>query len=150
LQPVPEPPPVVMLAPPPPRAHSYSAQEDRGAGRHTLTYVSFGVAGLGLAVGTASGILWLKTRSDIKSACGGLSCSAQTSSEQSRFNNDKGRYDTFGTLSGVGFGVALVSAASGAALLTMEAKEPADAETKHTSIHPYVGLGSVGVRGAFQ
>ena len=150
LQPVLEPPPVVVLAPPAARSHSYSAQQDRGSGRRTLTYVSFGVAGLGLAVGTATGILWLKARSDIKSACGGLSCSAQTDSEQSRFNDNKGRYDTFGTLSGVGFGVALVGAASGVVLLMTEGKGPADAETKQAGIHPYVGPGLVGVHGAFQ
>jgi hypothetical protein len=127
-----------------------SGAQDRGVGRRTLTYVSFGVAGLGLAVGTATGILWLKARSDVKSACGGLSCSAQSDSEQSRFNTDKGRYDTFGTLSGVGFGVALVGAASGVVLLMTEAKEPADAQTKQAGIHPYVGPGLVGVYGAFQ
>lgn len=149
LQPVPEPPPVVVLAPPTPRVHSPRVEHARSTTR-TLTYVSFGMAGLGLAAGTATGVLWLKARSDIKSACGGLSCSAQSSDEQSRFTTDKHRYDTFGTLSGIGFGVALVGAASGFVLLMSQAKEPADAETKQAGLQLCVAPGLLGVHGAFQ
>jgi hypothetical protein len=149
LQPVPEPPPVVVLAPPTPRVHSPRVEHARSTTR-TLTYVSFGVAGLGLAAGTATGILWLKARSDVKSACGGLSCSAQSSDEQSRFTDEKRRYDTFGTLSGVGFGVALVGAAGGFVLLMSQGKDRADAETKQAGLQLCVGPGLVGVHGAFR
>ena len=151
LQPVPEPPPVVVLAPAAPLTHAASGPQDHATGRRTLTYVSFGVAGLGLAVGTATGILWLKARSDIKSECGGLSCSARDSGEQTRYDDDKRRYNTFGTLSGVGFAVGLVGAASGAVLLLTESREPGDAQApQHAGIRPYVAPGTVGVYGAFQ
>ncbi|MEO8905141.1 MAG: hypothetical protein ABI627_26775 [Polyangiaceae bacterium] len=149
LQPVPEPPPVVVIARPAPNAHTAGAPKQSTA-RRTLTYVSFGVAGVGVAVGAATGILWLKARSDIKSACGSRSCSAPTDSEQSRDDDIKRRYDTFGTLSGVGFGVGLIGAASGVALLMTQSQPPADADTKQAGIHPYVGPGWVGVYGAFQ
>ncbi|MES1174060.1 MAG: hypothetical protein ABUL62_07000 [Myxococcales bacterium] len=150
LQPVPEPPPVIVHAPAPKVASTASAAQDRGTGRRTLTYVSFGVAGVGLAVGTATGILWLKARSDIKSACGGLSCAAQNDAEQSRYDDDKRRYDTFGTLSGVGFGVGLVGAASGVLLLLTQPTDSVDGEMKQAGVHPYVGPGMLGVYGAFQ
>jgi len=150
LQPVPEPAPVVVLAPPAALSHKASAGEDHNKGRRTLAYVSLGVAGVGLAVGTATGILWLKARSDIKSACGALACAAQTDAEQSRYDDNKRRYDTFGTVSGVGFGVALVGAASGVVLLMTQSKEPADGGTKQAGVHPYVGPGVFGVYGAFQ
>lgn len=149
LQPVPEAPPVVVLAPAAPLTHSARSAQDRDTGRRTLTYVSFGVAGVGLAVGAATGILWLKARSDIKSACGGLACAAQTAGEQSRFDDNKRRYDTFGTLSGVGFGVGVIGAASGVVLLMTESNEPTDAAPQRASIHPYVGPNSLGVSGAF-
>ncbi|MEO8905169.1 MAG: hypothetical protein ABI488_22045 [Polyangiaceae bacterium] len=150
LQPVPEPPPVVVIVHPAPLRHTVGAQQDHGSARRTLTYVSFGVAGAGLAVGAATGILWLKARSDTKAACGSLSCSAQTDSEQSRDADIKRRYDTFGTLSGVGFGVGLIGAASGLALLMTQSRPQADAATAQASIHPCLGPGWVGVYGAFQ
>jgi hypothetical protein len=150
LEPIPKPAPVVVVAPPTPLSHSSSELEDRGSGRRKLAYVSFGVSGLGVVVGAATGILWLKARSDVKSACGGLSCQAQSSTEQGRFDDDKRRYDTFGTLSGVGFAVGFAGAATGLILLLSQPDGPADAEAKQAGIHPYVGPGSVGVYGAFQ
>ncbi|MEO6600537.1 MAG: hypothetical protein ABIQ16_11725 [Polyangiaceae bacterium] len=148
LEPVPKPAPVFVVAPPAPVSNSGSGLDDRGNRHRTLAYVSFGVAGLGVAVGTATGILWLKARSDVKSACGGLACQAQNGTEQARFKDDKRRYDTFGTLSGVGFAVGVAGAATGLILLLSGPEAPTEA--KQAGIHPYVGPGAVGVYGAFQ
>jgi hypothetical protein len=150
LEPIPKPAPVVVFAPPAPLSHSGSELESRGSGRRTLAYVSFGVSGLGVAVGAATGILWLKARSDIKSACGGLACQSQNSTDQGRFSDDKRRYDTFGTLSGVGFAVGFAGAATGLILVLSQPDGRAEAEAKQAGIHPYLGPGSVGVYGAFQ
>jgi len=150
LLPTPKPAPEVLVVPPPKAEHSDGAQRDPKHGRRTLAYVSFAVAGVGVAVGATTGILWLNARSDIKAACGGLDCQPQSESEQARLDADKRRYDTFGTLSVIGFGVGLAGAATGAVLLLTRPKEPTEAPATQASIHPYVGPGTVGVYGAFR
>lgn len=149
LQPVPKPEPVIVVVPAPNPSPTEQAQGEHGKGRRTLAYVSFGAAGLGIAVGAATGILWLKARSDIKSACGGLACNPQTGSEQDRLDDDKRRYDTFGTFSGIGFGVGVVGAVTGAVLLLTDSKPTPEADQR-AQIRPYVAPGWVGVYGAFQ
>lgn len=145
---LPKPPPEIVVVPAPQPKH-VRATEERGNGRRTLTYVSFAASGVGIAVGATTGILWLNARSDIKAACGGLDCQPQNETEQARMDADKHRYDTFGTLSAVGFGVGLAGAATGVVLLLSQSKEPA-AEGKQSAIHAYVGAGMLGVYGAFQ
>lgn len=149
LQPIPKPAPVVAIVPPAPARPVAPAPKEASHGRRTLTYVSFGVSGVGLAVGAVGGILWLKARSDIKSACGGLTCQPTNSAEKSRLDDDKHRYDTSGTVAGVGFGVGVVGAATGLVLLLSQSKEP-EATEQHAGVHPYVGPGSFGIYGAFQ
>ena len=150
LQPIPEPAPVVVIEPPAPvRQVEPAPKQETSHGRRTMTYVAFGASGVGLAVGAVGGILWLKARSDIKSSCGSLDCQPANSAEQNRFDDNKRRYDTFGTLSGVGFGVGLVGATTGLVLLLSRPKEPEAAE-QHAGIRPYVGPGSFGISGAFQ
>ena len=154
LQPVPKPAPVIVVVPRPEPSRATVVVEDRRKSRRTLAYVSYGVSGLGIAVGAATGILWLKARSDIKSACGSLACRPQTGAEQDRLDDDKRRYDTFGTLSGIGFGVGLIGAVTGTALLLSqpgeEPKAESQAEPKHAGIEPLIGPSWLGVRGAFQ
>lgn len=149
LLPEPKPKPVVVIAPPIQQSPAQVEGEQADRRQRTLAYVSLGVSGLGFAVGTATGILWLKARSDVKSACGGLSCSAASSSEEARFEDDKHRYNTYGTLSGVGFAVGVVGAATGAALLIWEPSSEHAKGTTIASIKPYLGPASAGVYGAF-
>jgi len=151
LLPIPEPPPEVVIVQPPEPKPAEHTHEDRGKGRRTLAYASFAVSGVGLALGATTGILWLKARDDIKSSCGGgLVCQPQSETEQERLEADKRRYDTFGTISVIGFGVGLAGAVTGTALLLTQPKESVEAEPKRASIHPYVGPGMLGVYGAFQ
>jgi len=150
LLPEPKPAPEVVVLPPPQVVRPDPALEERRKGRRTMAYVSFAASGAGIALGATTGILWLNARSDIKAACGGLDCEPQNDTEQARLESDKRRYDTFGTLSVIGFGVGLAGAATGVALLLTQPEEPAEGETKQASIHPYVGPGMVGVYGAFQ
>lgn len=147
----PKPTPEVVIIPPPkaPPPEPASVQE-RGKGRRTLAYASLAAAGVGVAFGATTGILWLNARSDIKAACGGLDCQPHSDAEKASLDADKRRYDTFGTLSVVGFGVGLVGAATGVTLLLTQPKESAEAQALPASIHAYVGPGSFGVYGAFQ
>jgi hypothetical protein len=148
LQPTPKPKPEIVVVPPAPSKPTEAAHSERGNGRRTLVYASFAASGVGVAVGTITGILWLNARSDIKAACGGLDCQPQNESERARLEDDKRRYDTFGTLSVIGFGVGAAGAATGVALLlTQPDHEP---EAKRVGIRAYVGPGVLGIRGVFQ
>ena len=148
LQPMPKPTPEIVVVPPAPSKHAEHSQRERGNGRRTLAYVSFAVSGVGVALGATTGILWLNARSDIKAACGGLACQPQNETERARLEDDKQRYDTFGTLSVIGFGVGLAGAATGVTLLLTQPKpEP---EANQVGIRAYVGPGVLGVRGVFQ
>jgi hypothetical protein len=149
LVPEPAPAPVVIVAPPeskPAREMDHKIARD-----HTLAYVSFGVAGIGLATGAVAGILWLNARSDVVASCGGLTCDRFASdAEKSRSTQDKHRYDTLGTISGVGFAVGLAGAAAGVTFLLLEPKTEAVGQGKAVSWVPYWGPTSLGVRGTFQ
>jgi len=148
LVPMPKPAPEVVVVPPAEPKHSSRTDETHAAPHRTLAYVSLAAAGVGVVVGATTGILWLDARSDIKAACGGLDCRPQSESEQARLEDDKRRYDTFGTLSAIGFGVGLAGAATGAVLLLTGPKESAD--SGRASVRAYVGAGTLGVYGAFQ
>lgn len=147
LQPEPKPAPVVVIAPRPAPNPAEQETERRGQRNRTLSYVAFGVSGVGLAVGVTTGILWLKARSDIKSSCGSLSCEASTESEASRYEDQQQRYNTFGTLSAIGFAVGVAGAATGITLILLEPKTNDKATVTHVA--PYFAGTSLGVRGAF-
>jgi tetratricopeptide (TPR) repeat protein len=149
LELLPEPPPVVVVSAPP-EAKPARELEHKITRDHTLAYVSFGVGGVGLATGAVAGILWLNARRDIVASCGGLTCDAFASdAEKSRRAQDKRRYDTLGTISGVGFAVGLAGTAAGFAFLLFQPKAEA-APAKAVSWAPYWGPTSLGVRGTFQ
>jgi hypothetical protein len=149
LLPEPKPAPVVVVAPPPAPDPAKQEVERRGQRNRTLSYVAFGVSGVGLAVGTATGILWLNARSDIKASCGSLSCEASTDAEESRYKEQEQRYNTFGTLSAIGFAVGVAGAATGITLILLEPKSNADEKPKTARIAPYFAGTSLGLRGAF-
>jgi hypothetical protein len=149
LLPEPKPAPVVVVVPPAVPDPAKQETERRGKRNRTLSYVAFGVSGAGLAVGITTGILWLNARSDIKSACGGLSCEASSDSEQSRDDEQQQRYDTYGTLSAIGFAVGVAGAATGITLILLEPKAKADEKAKTSHVAPYFAGTSLGLRGAF-
>jgi hypothetical protein len=148
LRPSPKPAPEIVVVPPPPSTRTENTEREHGNGRRTLTYVSFAASGVGVAVGAIAGILWLNARSDIKAACGGLDCQPQNETERARLEDDKRRYDTFGTLSVIGFGVGIAGAATGVALLLTQ--PDAEPVAKGVAVRAYVGPGVLGLRGAFQ
>jgi hypothetical protein len=149
LVPEPKPAPVVVVAPAPVPDPIKQETERRGKRNRTLSYVAFGVSGVGLAVGATTGILWLKARSDIQDSCGSLSCEASTDSEESRYADQQQRYNTYGTLSAVGFAVGIAGAATGVTLILLEPKTKADEKAKNLHLTPYFAGTSLGLRGAF-
>jgi hypothetical protein len=128
--------PTAPVAPPP-------------AKNRTWVYVAFGVGAAGLVTGATAGILALGVRSDIQAECPDLTCPrAKDSDELSHFHDQKSKYQTLGTVSGVGFVLGLAGAGAGTALLLMQnnsGKEPAPT----ARVVPYLGVGELGVSGSF-
>jgi hypothetical protein len=103
-------------------------------------WIAFGVGGAGLVVGSVTGIMALNLHSELSPKCPGNSCPPDLQS-------DVNRYHTLGTISGIGFGVAVAGAATGAVLLvTGAANEHA---SKRAVLWPVVGLGEIGMAGRF-
>lgn len=141
LEPVPVAPPppppapiikrVVHRAPPP-------APESKPS---TLTYVAFGVGGVGLAVGAVTGILCLGERSKLSSDCPDGKCESGT------HGDDIARYHLYSYTSAISLLVGVAGAGTGVALLLTKPKQDQPRATAHVA--PFVGLGSVGVEGSF-
>jgi hypothetical protein len=145
----PKPEPVVIVTHPVTIDPAKRDAERRSNQNQDLAYVAFGVSGLGFAVGAATGILWLKARGDVTSACGGLTCRASNDVTQNRFEDQQRRYNTLGTLSGIGFGVGVVGAVTGVALILLRPKPNLDAVGKHAHVEPYFDRSTLGLQGAF-
>jgi hypothetical protein len=148
LLPEPKPAPVIVVVPPPAPDRTKQETNRRDERNRTLSYVAFGASGVGFAVGITTGILWLNARSDVKASCGSLSCEASTDSEESRFVDQEQRYNTYGTLSAVGFAMGVAGAATGVTLILLEPKKNADRTTK-AALAPYFAGQSLGLRGTF-
>lgn len=110
--------------------------------RRTLTYVAFGVGGVGLVAGGVTGVLALRKRSDLKEQCVNDLC---PSSSQKLIT----KYHTYGTISGVAFGASLLGLGAGVALLLTEPHAKPAPQTGLV-VRPLVGLGMVGAEGSFQ
>jgi hypothetical protein len=136
-----EPDPEAAAKPAPPPVQDAPAEQQ--AHDPTLTYVAFGVGGAGLIVGGVTGALALSKHSALSKVCHpNGDCRSQ---ETSTLNS----YHTFGTISGIGFGVGLAGVGAGVALWLMN-RNAAPAPAEHgLLIKPYVGVGSVGALGSF-
>jgi hypothetical protein len=123
-------------------------EREEGLGR-TPAYVAFGVGAVGMALGTAAGILALGKRADLSAVCDGSRCPPNQEP-----SIDK--YHRLSWASGVGFGVGLAGAASGLVfLLTSQEREPQN-RVSHRSVQLFAGPcivgGSpiLGLRGDFE
>ena len=105
-------------------------------------YVAFGVGGAGLVVGGVTGALALSKRSSLSKSCDSAGKCPSTESDT------LSSYHALGTISGVGFAVGLAGVGAGTALWFLNRTSPAPA-TQGLSVHPYVGLASVGAVGSF-
>jgi len=77
-----------------------------GSGKRTVAYVAFGTSAAGLVVGSIAGALALQKRSNLNSTCVNGQC---PKSAEPTLNS----YHSLGIISGIGFGVGLVGAATG-------------------------------------
>jgi hypothetical protein len=148
---VPPPPPVAVVEPPPaqsappsqaaPQPHDEPvAARAAGGGLPTYAWVGFGVAGVGVAVGTVTGLMSLGAASDAKKLCTGNAC---LPAAQSKIDSSI----TFANISNVGFAAGIVGAAIGVVgWLTHRSPEAAP---PHARIEPWVGRDGGGLRGTF-
>jgi hypothetical protein len=109
----------------------------------TLAWIGFGVAGVGVVVGSVTGIMSISDKSSIQSQCFGNRCPPST-------YNSIDSANTLATVSTVSFIVAGAGAALGVASFFLrgdDAPPPSPAGSVHVS--PWVGLGALGARGTF-
>jgi hypothetical protein len=111
-----------------------------------LVFGGFGMAGVGVVVGSITGVLSLTKTSSIKgsSACEGSVCNPSE-------DGDISSARTTATISTVAFVAAGVGAAAGVVGLLMHDGSGAASEKEQPSawIQPTVGLGTLGIRGRF-
>jgi hypothetical protein len=121
------------LASPPPAP---AAVETTGGTRRTLGFVIGGVGVAGLGLGAVAGLVAMKQKNDISSACkGSLSnCQAQMGSEDGALSTAK-TWATVSTASFVAGGVALV----GGALLVFTAPKQASSSSASLVLTPFAG-----------
>ncbi len=137
--PVPPPPieaPPSASEPPPPKA------ERETTGVSPLVYGGFVVAGAGIVVGSITGLLAMNKATALKDGC----LPDNTCSASLRDSYDSSR--TFGNVATVSFVVGLVGLGVGLGGLALGSSEPAKPSAS-ASVNVWVGVGSVGVRGAF-
>jgi hypothetical protein len=105
-------------------------------------YVALGVAGVGFVVGGVTGALALGKRSTLEKHC-------PTPDEcPEEYSDTVKAYRTFGTISGAGFIVGVVGAATGVTLLLLEGKS-GSTPNRGLVVRPYVGVGTLGALGRF-
>jgi hypothetical protein len=124
-------------------AASSAAPDDSKPEAHvarTIAIVGFSVGGLGLAVGSISGLFSMQKTSALKGTCNGDQCPASSASD---FHAAR----TMATVSTVGFVVAGAGVGVGIGALLFGGKGPE--ATARAEVTPWVGLGSAGLRGTF-
>jgi hypothetical protein len=123
-------------------ASAVDESSDSGA-TSPFVYIGFGVAGLGLAVGSVSGWMSLSKASSAKEHCDGNACTPEA-------RDDLDSSLTLATVSDVSFGVALVGVAVGVVALLSSGKSPRErAAPTARSIEPVISSRFVGMRGSF-
>jgi tetratricopeptide (TPR) repeat protein len=110
-----------------------------GSAQRTLGWVSLGIGGVGLIVGTVMGLSARSTRSELDGACSNDVCSE---GQRDLYNKGKSQANT----ATAGFIVAGVGIGLGAVLLMTAGDSK---EAPQAKVEAVVGVGEVGVRGRF-
>ena len=134
---------IVVLAPPPP-----PPGPDR-----TLPIVLLSAGGASLIAGAVTGFMAIGVRSDLEHACSGDVCVPTNESEYAEYRQQRDKYRTLGTVSGVTLALGAAATLTGAALFLFTGT-PSSGEGRAHQGRPNrpslrVGLGSVYVAGAF-
>jgi len=112
-----------------------------GSAQRTVGWVTLGIGGVGVLVGSVAGAIVLSTKSDLDSS---EECVNQACGPVEHDNVDK--LNSMRTVSTVGFITGGVGLAAG---LTLLLTAPTATESAQAHVTPWVGLGSVGVSGRF-
>lgn len=118
----------------------------RSGGTSSLTYIGFGVAGVGVLVGSIAGFVALGKTSTVKNECSPTKicpAGAQSDIDSSR---------SAGTVSSIAFTLAGIGAAVGVVGLLIghgNSTSTATRDAHESSVSLWVGVGSAGLAGAF-
>jgi hypothetical protein len=121
------------------------APAHHGSGLRIGSYVAFGVGAAGLAVGTVFALTAKSKYDDANALCKSFPCdlTRAQNDQRTKFSKDG---DSAKTLSLVGFIAGGVGIAAGATLFVLSNKK---SEAAQAEVHPWIGLGSVGLGGKF-
>jgi hypothetical protein len=138
------PPPPVESAPPPSTPPADAGTSKGSNGLRIGSYVAFGVGALGLAGGTVFMLQSAGKRSDADKLCNlpGGECPKSAETKVESLDNDANSAQTLGI---VGFVVGAVGVGAGVTLLVLSSGSKESA----TTVSPWIGLNSAGVRGTF-
>lgn len=120
-------------------------QPDTGvpsSGPSALTWVGFSVGGAGLIIGSVTGIMALGKDSTVKDNCPNQGCPPA-------FHDDLNAAKSYSTISTISFGVGLVGLGVGVWGLLSSPSAEANKPAAAASVQPWIGIGTVGVTGAF-
>lgn len=132
--------------PPASSASVDSATLSKGNSLRTASYVAFGVGAVGLVAGTVFALKAKGKYSDGNDLCKEDPCQLSQADANRRDQLGKDG-DSAKTLSIVGFVVGGVGVAAGTTLFVLSSKH--DSEKPTAGVHPWIGLGSVGLSGRF-
>lgn len=129
---------------PPPTGEPVEGDAGVSSSTSSLTYIGFGLAGVGLTAGAITGALAFSKTGTAKDQCTDNLCPPTAES-------DIDSAKTMGTISTVSFAVGFVGAAVGVYGLMnpSESDTSMDAAGSSLRVQPAIGLGSVGVTGRF-
>jgi hypothetical protein len=139
----------------PPPTEPAPSEGGGGSPLRTISYVSFGVGVLGVGAGILFEVMSAGKKSDADALCNlpGGQCPLAQKDQINQLDNT-GKTDQ--TLGVVGFAVGGAALAAGVALFvaggSSHAEEPAHAHVhtrKAPTVHPWLGLGTAGLAGAF-
>lgn len=123
--------------------------DDKKARSPIPMWTAFGVGAAGFTFGSITGLVALGKHSDLSKQCPNDGrCPRGTAAENAAVEDKISSYHTFGTLSGVGFGLGVAGVATGVVLLVTSPKK-SEAKRSGFTLVPVVGPDRVGVTGAF-
>ena len=129
----------------PPDGGGDTTKKPPGSTQRLISYGAFGVGGAFLVLGVTSSVLLFSTVDKLDEHCADIDCKAVGDAEYRRLNN---AYDRYRVLSSLGYIVGGVGVATGVVLFLTAHKAPKVSPTK-ASVEPWIGIGSVGLRGTF-
>jgi hypothetical protein len=130
----------------PPTADTSKASES-GNGLRTASYAAFGVGVAGIAVGTVFALKASSKYSDGNALCNNQDPCELSQSEAAQREQLGKDGDSAKTVSIIGFVAGGVGVAAGATLFILSGKK--GSESARAGVHPWIGLGSVGLNGRF-